>query len=760
MISQEIVKQIDSGNGRLIISLPPRHGKQIAVSYPVLTTEGWKTHGELCVGDLVFHPTGKPVKVIAVNTPIPCNARVHCSDGSIIDTHMNHLWQLFVKGYREPKILATKDIRNIFTGKKKPRHRYQFQLRGALEFPSKSLPVHPYALGVWLGDGTTGAARISLDKNDKSYIDKIVRCGYEISSEYTHKTTGVLTVNFGGGRNKPGKMTQGLQQLSVFKDKHIPEIYKRSSITQRIELIAGLVDSDGHVEPSTGRVRIVTAKEKLALDIYEIATSLGWYPYVTSVNPALSSSNIQGRKVIYTVGFQPDRPIPSALKRKQITKYAMRRKIGVSKVEKIENGELGNCIQVDSPDGMYLIGKELIPTHNSELTSFWLPIWFLYNNPNKNVILTSYEAEFAAHWGRRVRNEIQGNPGLSSIGISKDSSAADRWNTSHGGSMITAGVGGPITGRGGNLLLVDDPVKNWEQAISKTYQQKTIDWFQSTFWTRREPGSTVIVLMTRWHKRDLVGFLQTDPDHKGKWKDINLPAIAMERDPLNRPLGAALCPERYSAEELTDIKGSIGSFKFSSLYQQSPTEAEGGIIKRDWIHFYKELPDKIETYVISGDLTFKESSTADYTVFQLWGRKGSSHYLIDQIRARMNFTSALKAFRTISAKYPLARRKLIEEAANGAALIDTVKGEVEGVVAIKPTSSKEARLMDCSVLFEAGNVYLPDPSIAPWINDNVEELCGFPNAENDDSVDACSQYLNDSKQNTAAMNRLSRLTTM
>jgi predicted phage terminase large subunit-like protein len=126
----------------------------------------------------------------------------------------------------------------------------------------------------------------------------------------------------------------------------------------------------------------------------------------------------------------------------------------------------------------------------------------------------------------------------------------------------------------------------------------------------------------------------------------------------------------------------------------------------------------------------------------------------------MNFTSAIRAFRTISAKYPKARRKLVEEAANGAALIDTLKNEIEGIIPIRPSSSKEARLMDASVLFEAGNVYFPDPSIAPWIHDNVEEMCGFPNAEHDDTVDCATQYINDSKQNQSAMNRLSRLITM
>ena len=401
------------------------------------------------------------------------------------------------------------------------------------------------------------------------------------------------------------------------------------------------------------------------------------------------------------------------------------------------------------------------PRHGkSEMISFWTPLWFLSKHPDKNVILASYEAELAQHWGRRVRNEAVGNP-LIGIQVSADSSASDRWNTKQGGGMLTAGVGGGILGRGGHLQIIDDPYKNWQDATSPTIQTRTIDWFQSTFWTRREPGSVVIVNMQRWNSKDLVAFLETDPDHKGKWKTICLPALADNpEDPLGRPIDAALCPERYSREELLEIKAAIGSMKFSAMYQQRPTSIEGGIVKRDWIQFYRALPDGLSDWTISADLTFKDSSKADFTVFQVWARDRARRFLVDQVRDRMSFTSAIKAFRAISAKYPQATRKLVEEKANGSALIDTLRNEIEGIIAINPKESKDARLADASVFFEAGNVYFPDPTIAPWVNDNVEEVVTFPNAGNDDTVDATTQYLNDSKVDDAALNRLAYLTSM
>jgi predicted phage terminase large subunit-like protein len=397
------------------------------------------------------------------------------------------------------------------------------------------------------------------------------------------------------------------------------------------------------------------------------------------------------------------------------------------------------------------------PRHGkSWLTSFYTPAWFLSLWPDRNVILTSYEASFAASWGKQVRNFMQEHRATLEMKLANDSLASDRWNTIEGGGMITAGIGGPITGRGGHLLIIDDPVKNWEEASSETYRQKTIDWFNSTLYTRAEPGASIVILMTRWHEMDLAGYLLSE--HQDPWEHVRLPALAEAADPLHRNVDTALCPERYDETKLKAIKLAVGSRMWNALYQQRPSPEEGNIISRGWLKFYKNLPSDLNLWIITADLSFKDSSTCDYTVFQVWASCGSNCYLIDQIRDRMNFPTVIRQFKSFSIKYPEVLIKIVEEGGNGAALIQTLQNETMGIIAIKPKESKSARLSNVSALIEAGNVFFPDPAIAPWIGDNIEELCNFPNAAHDDTVDATVYALSRFKEDQISLESLIALT--
>ena len=269
------------------------------------------------------------------------------------------------------------------------------------------------------------------------------------------------------------------------------------------------------------------------------------------------------------------------------------------------------------------------PRHGkSWLVSKFTPVWYLTLNPDHNVILTSYEAGFAASWGRTVRNIMQENAVKLGVDISNDSHAADRWNTTEGGGMVTAGVGGPITGKGGDLIIIDDPVKNWEDAMSHTMRQRAIDWWQSTLYTRAEPNASIIVLMTRWHENDLAGWLLSPENENFKdWKEIRLPAAAEFNDPMGRAMDEPLCPERYGKEALASIKTSVGSQKWAALYQQRPSALEGNIIQRAWLKYYTSAPTHADEWIQSWDLTFTGKSTSDFVVGQCWCRVGSQKYL-------------------------------------------------------------------------------------------------------------------------------------
>jgi predicted phage terminase large subunit-like protein len=201
-----------------------------------------------------------------------------------------------------------------------------------------------------------------------------------------------------------------------------------------------------------------------------------------------------------------------------------------------------------------------------------------------------------------------------------------------------------------------------------------------------------------------------------------------------------LCPERFPVAALIKIKEAITSYMFAGLYQQRPAPLDGGMVKRGWFSRYLTRPDAFEEMLQSWDLTFKDTGKS-YVVGQVWGRKSADFYLVDQVRERLDFPGTLRAIKRISKRWPNVTTKLVEEAANGHAVIATLRGKVPGIVGIKPKGSKEARLIAVSGVIESGNVWIPDQSIAPWADDFVEEAVVFPNGANDDQVDAMTMAL-------------------
>ena len=215
------------------------------------------------------------------------------------------------------------------------------------------------------------------------------------------------------------------------------------------------------------------------------------------------------------------------------------------------------------------------PRHGkSSIASFWTPIWFLNNFPAQRVLMTSHSAVLAAEWGRKVRNELENNP-LLTTKLAPDSAAADKWATPEGGGMLSAGVGGGITGFGGDLILIDDPHPTWEKAMSATERNTVIEWFNGTLYDRREPNATIIVLAHRWHEDDLPGYLVEH--HSDQWDYIVLPALAEANDPLGRAVGEALCPDRYPAEQLRATRAA-SAMVFDAKFQQKPPGVGTGTV--------------------------------------------------------------------------------------------------------------------------------------------------------------------------------------
>lgn len=398
----------------------------------------------------------------------------------------------------------------------------------------------------------------------------------------------------------------------------------------------------------------------------------------------------------------------------------------------------------------------------SELVSRRFPAYILGRNPDANVIATSYSDTLAKAMNRDVQRIIDSEeyqtlfPETYLQGIRKDQGSYGNYIRNSEtfeivgkrGKYISAGIGGGITGKGADFAIIDDPVKNRKDAESQVYRDDAEDWFSSTLYTRLEKDACILVTMTRWHEDDLAGRLlekaANDPE-ADQWHVINYPALydqdaphLDETDP--RKHGEALWPAKYDEKQLHVIKSTIGTYQWSALYQQNPSPPGGSIIHRGWIQYYKKLPYRIDRMVLSWDMTFKDNKDTDFVVGQAWAEKGADKYLVDEIRGQFSFTETLRAVKSFKNKHHRANAILIEDKANGPAIIDTLKHEISGIIPVEPDGSKTERLEAVAPQFEAGNIYVPEE--AEFTHDFVEELVSFPTAKHDDRVDTSSQALN------------------
>ncbi len=335
----------------------------------------------------------------------------------------------------------------------------------------------------------------------------------------------------------------------------------------------------------------------------------------------------------------------------------------------------------------------------------------------------------------------------------KDSTAKKKWKTLAGGEMSAAASGGSVTGFGcgklgakefSGMLIIDDPLKP-EDSNSTTVRNSINNRFPQTIISRLNDRNTPLVLIQqRLHENDPVGYL-LDGNTELDFTHINLPAInedgPNEYDP--REVGEALWPFKMNLGELREMEKKSPMI-FAGQYQQRPAPADGNIIKKADIKYYYRLPEDMDYFIHSWDFTFKKSDNSDYVVGQVWGRSKDrmDFYLVDQYRDKMSFTESLGAIKHMAKKHSDYRAVLIEEKANGSAIIDSVRRVINRMIAINPTESKQARFEAVAPLFAAGNVYLPHSSIAPWVKLLVTELLTFPNSKHDDQCDALSQSLN------------------
>lgn len=402
---------------------------------------------------------------------------------------------------------------------------------------------------------------------------------------------------------------------------------------------------------------------------------------------------------------------------------------------------------------------EIPPQHGKSVSiTETFPAYYLMKYPDRLAMVASYSEELYKKFGRKNREKFRHfSSDLFNLEISRETSSVSEWGIeNHLGQLYSTSILGGATGRGADLLIIDDPIKNRAEAESKTIRNKIYAEWQSTFYSRLSANASVIVIMTRWHEDDLAGRLLKEMSLP--WEEIRFPAIAEANDLLGRKEGEPLAPEIGKDEAwAARTKRVSGSRDWSSLYQQSPTPAGGNVFKRSWVKYYVPdlktkvklglgsevaiMPDKFDKQLQSWDCTFKDTKTSDYVSGQVWAKKGIDYYLLDRHNERMGIVNTMKAIEVMSVKWPKALAKLIEDKANGSAVIEMLQKKLSGIVPVNPEGGKEVRAQAIAPLWEAGNVYVPHPLWKPWIDDMINELIAFPNAENDDDVDSMSQAL-------------------
>lgn len=416
------------------------------------------------------------------------------------------------------------------------------------------------------------------------------------------------------------------------------------------------------------------------------------------------------------------------------------------KLEAVERGEITRLI-INMP-----------PRHGkTELASKIFPAWFMGRNPDKFVISTTYAQELADDYGRAVRDKIrdeQFGEVFQGVKLSQTSQSAKRFALSTGGVYFAVGVGGPITGRGAHLALIDDPIKGREEADSEAQRRTIIEWYRSVLYTRLMPGaSAIIIINTRWHEEDLAGWVQIEQEHEG-WEVLSMPALAdptpEEPDLIGREKGEALWPESYPVEDLMRIRKAVGSREWNALYQQRPTADEGNIFKRAWWKWWEQrdaegkmvLP-KIEYVIQSYDTAYSEKKTADYTAITTWGVFNDEQdvpnvILLSCFNDRVEYPELRAKAKELYKKYN-PDIVVIENKSSGSSLVQDLRQAGIPLSSYNPDRDKVSRAHSIETLHESGRVWLPKGKW--WAEALVDQAAKFPNGRHDDMVDSMTLAL-------------------
>jgi len=623
----------------LIVQAPPQHGKALHVDTPVLTKDGWKKHKELRPGDYVFGEDGCPRRVIWNSGVYKCECQnVNFADGFSIIAARQHEWVIYAdhddhRG-RVREIVETQDI-----FKKRHRRNPYIPADAIIHFAPSRLPIDPYLFGVWLGDGNARDKWVSCGRQD---IDHLRPFAAEIKRDKT-----AFRVHL------KGLETQDLRKVGVLRNKHIPMCYLLASIEDRRELLRGLMDTDGCVN-TRGTCEFCQKDGQLANDVYVLLRTLGYKPTRHSYTARLYGKDC-GQKI--RIVFHPDNTdhiFDIARKQERITYKSCKdrndkKRFFIESITDFGTTDV-NCIEVEG--GIYLAGYELVPTHNSQGSSRFLPADMLGLYPDLKIAICSYAATIAKDFNRDVQRLIDSDeyraifPETVLNGSNVVTVANNYLRNSdvfeivgHTGSLRVVGRGGSLTSKTVDVMIFDDLYKDSMEANSPQIRQTAWDWYTKVARTRLHNDSQQLIVFTRWHPEDIIGkIMETEqvivaqewadfdnvPDDA--WVLVNFEAIktgnATEID--NREPGAALWPERHSLERLMAQK-QLDPVGFQCLYQGDPGNAEGKLYqpfktwveKADWGQYirsgcYVDVADQGDDFLFAATYDIYKSDNQVY----------------------------------------------------------------------------------------------------------------------------------------------------
>lgn len=623
-VIQGVQDLIDDKLDLLVLNLPPRIGKLLSDDTPVLTKNGWKNHGDLAFGDYVLNNNGRFVKVLGISPKYNTEYVITFANGEKIECHSNHEWLVYDRHARKEKIVET----NYMIGKLRDsnknnindthtHYRFSIPLKEPILGEYKDLPIEPYSLGAWLGDGTNKKNCITIDKHDK-IIAETMNNFYPISSLYIHKTYGTYNYYFQNLRQDLQKENMCYsRKISI---KHIPEMYFTASLEQRLQLLAGLLDTDGTLMKKEHRYQYSTTEKQLMEDFVTLVSTFGWRCSVVKHSPSTNTKrNIISKKDCYSIGFNPTFHIPCRLERKKLYEFSKLRRMTITNIEPVKDVKKGNCIQVEG--GIYLAGKTLIPTHNSTIGLF-LQAQLGGMCPDESILASGHTTGLIDSFYDEMMNLITDEeyrynkifPNNKIVDKSSEYHFIDlnkkkRFHTYNYISIETGGTGKVQAER---LLYCDDLVKDVEQANNPDRLEKLYHNYTSTIKDRKierlcKDGvyrpCPEIHINTPWSLYDVTSRVVENAKLDGNMDRVRIISIPCY-DEYGESNFLYDYGKGFSKKYYHDMELAEDPVIFSAKYLMTPVERDGLVFNRDNVCFYHDLPgDEPDKVVAYADVT-------------------------------------------------------------------------------------------------------------------------------------------------------------